>query len=159
MLDAWRAIEQHAASEPWTLIVAGDELGGNTYQEKGERELCKVRFVGKVPDVRPLLRAADVLVRPSLNEGMSNVVLEAMASGLPVVATRTGGLREQIEDDVTGILVSPRDADALANAIVALLQDGGRRVRLGSAARVRAEHKYSLPSVVDAYEELYAEFT
>jgi glycosyltransferase involved in cell wall biosynthesis len=155
IIEAWRIIEQEFSQEPWTLIVAGDELGAGEYRKRGERELRNARFVGKVPDVRPLLDAADVLVRPSLTEGMSNIVLEAMASGLPVVGTRTGGLMEQIEDGVTGLLAAPGDAQDLANAMVTLLRDGRRRVSMGSAGRKRAEGGYSLPSVVDAYEALY----
>ena len=58
-------------------------------------------------------------------------------------------------DGATGILVPPRDADVLAEALVALLRDEGRRARMGSAGRIRAESRYSLPSVVDAYEDLY----
>jgi glycosyltransferase involved in cell wall biosynthesis len=87
---------------------------------------------------------------------MSNVVLEAMASGLPVVGTRTGGLQEQIEDGTTGVLVAPGDSEALAIAILALVRDQKRRAAMGSAGRVRAVGRYSVDSVVDAYEELYA---
>lgn len=158
MLDAWRVIEQRFPKEPWTLMLAGDELGPSVHRARGERELRRARFVGKVSDVRPLLRAADLLVRPSLTEGMSNVVLEAMASGLPVVGTRTGGLKEQIEDGVTGVLVAPRDCDTLAEAVLALVRDQRRRVTMGSAGRLRARGKYSVDSVVDAYEELYDGF-
>jgi glycosyltransferase involved in cell wall biosynthesis len=157
ILDAWRTIEQRFPNEPWTLVLAGDELGPSVHRARGERELRTAQFVGKVSDVRPLLRAADLLVRPSLTEGMSNVVLEAMATGLPVVGTRTGGLKEQIEDGVTGLLVPPGDSATLAEVIVALACDEKRRVTMGSAGRVRVENKYSVDSVVDAYEQLYDE--
>jgi glycosyltransferase involved in cell wall biosynthesis len=156
ILDAWRLLEQKFPASPWTLLVAGDELGpANTYRARSERELHTARFLGKVLNVQPLLWSADVLVRPSLTEGMSNVVLEAMASGLPVVGTRTGGLAEQVEDGVTGLLVPPADARALAGAIVEALADEGRRAQMGRAGRMRAERKYDLGLVVDAYEELY----
>jgi len=155
MLDAWRAIEQRFPKEPWTLILAGDELGPSVHRARGERELRRARFVGKVSDVRPLLRAADLLVRPSLTEGMSNVVLEAMANGLPVVGTRTGGLKEQIEDGVTGVLVAPGDSEALAEAILGLLCNERCRVAMGSAGRARAQRRYNVDVVVDAYEYLY----
>jgi glycosyltransferase involved in cell wall biosynthesis len=154
MLDAWRAIEQRFPSEPWTLIMAGDDCQTNTYRRQAG-DLRRIRFVGQVADVRPLLRAADLLVRPSLNEGMSNVVLEAMASGLPIVGTRTGGLKEQIEDNVTGLLVTPGDSGALAEALLVLARDRQRRVEMGSVGRVRALERYSLESVLDAYEQLY----
>ena len=155
ILDAWRILEQRFRAEPWTLIVAGDELRTNVYRERGQTELRRARFVGKVSDVRPLLQAADLLVRPSLSEGMSNIVLEAMASGLPVVGTRTGGLQEQISAGVSGILVAPGDPQALAEALIALLQDDKRRLKMGSAGLLRARKEYSLASIIDAYERLY----
>jgi glycosyltransferase involved in cell wall biosynthesis len=102
-----------------------------------------------------LLHAADVVVLPSLTEGLSNIVLEAMATNLPVVGTRIGGLREQIEDGITGLLVAPRDADALAQALTTVLRDPDLRAKLGGAARVRVEQRYSSTSMVDAYEGLY----
>src|SRR5439155_17226016 len=125
-------IEQRFPKEPWTLILAGDEGQSSTYRTKA-LDLRRARFVGQVADVRPLMRAADLLVRPSLNEGMSNIVLEAMASALPVVGTRTGGLKEKIEDGVTGLLVAPGDSEALADAVLALVRDQTRRVTMGSA--------------------------
>ena len=155
LLDAWRSIEQNFAGEPWSLFVAGSELSGNKYRERGERELSSARFLGKVPDVRPLLHAADLVVLPSLTEGLSNVVLEAMATSLPVVGTRIGGLREQIEDGVTGLLVAPRDPDALVQALTRVLRDRDLRARMGGAGRLRVERLYSAASMVDAYEDLY----
>jgi glycosyltransferase involved in cell wall biosynthesis len=157
LIDAWRRVERRSAGQSWTLVVAGEELGVGEYRGRGERELKSARFIGKVLDVRRLLHAADLLVHPSLAEGLSNIVLEAMAVGLPVIGTRTGGLEEQIDDGVTGMLVAPRDGDALGEALVALLQDGERRTRMGSAGRVRVANRYNLISVLAAYEELYAE--
>jgi glycosyltransferase involved in cell wall biosynthesis len=159
MIQAWQRIEQTSFGKPWTLIVIGDELGVPTLQEEGERLLRRARFVGKVGDIRPFLHAADLLVRPSLNEGMSNIVLEAMASGLAVVASDTGGLKEQVDDNVTGVLVPAGDARALADGLTALLQDEPRRAKMGVAGRARVEVMYSVDAVVDAYERLYAELT
>ena len=159
LLDAWRVLETRFNNELWTLIMAGDEVGTDLHRTRGQRELRRARFVGKVADVRPLLHAADLLVRPSLNEGMSNVVLEAMASGLPVLATRTGGLKEQVDDDVTGVLVAPADADALADGLAGLLRDTNRRLTMGAAGRDRVMRHFSIDAVVDAYEALYAELS
>ena len=144
LIDAWSRVEERSAGRSWILLVAGEELRGDAYTRRGKRELKHARFIGKVTDVRPLLHAADLLVHPSLSEGVSNIVLEAMAVGLPVVGTLTGGLKEQIEDGVTGILVAPRDAGALADALVALLQDGDHRAKLGSAGRVSVAHRYDV---------------
>jgi len=155
LIDAWQMVEQRCAGEPWTLLVAGEELGKGQYRLRGEQKLRHATFVGKVSDVRPLLHAADFLVHPSLTEGLSNIVLEAMAVGLPVIGTRTGGLTEQVEDGLTGILVPPGDAPSLSVAIVALARDQARRVSMGRAGRLKAENAFNVESVVDAYEELY----
>jgi len=155
LIDAWRSVERRCPGQPLTLLIAGEELHVGKFRGRGERELKTARFLGNVADVRPLLHAADLLVHPSLAEGVSNIVLEAMAVGLPVIGTRTPGLEEQIEDGVTGLLVPPRNADALADAIIGLMQDGGRRATMGSGGRMRVANKYNLISVLTAYEELY----
>jgi glycosyltransferase involved in cell wall biosynthesis len=155
MLEAWRLVEQRFPGERWKLVLAGNDVETRAYREKGERYLRRARFVGKVSDVRPLLSAADLLVRPSLSEGMSNVVLEAMATGLAVVGTKTGGLKEQVQDGLTGVLVAPGDSNALAEALITLLPDEERRVSMGSAGRLRAISEFGLTSVIDAYERLY----
>jgi len=155
LIDAWKYIEGRAHRNPWSLIIAGDELGSDQYRARGERELATARFVGKVPDVRPFLHAADLLVHPSLSEGLSNIVLEAMAVGLPVLGTRTGGLKEQVVDGETGILVEPANGEALANGIQELLEDRERRRTMGAAGRERVRRLYNLTTMLDAYERLY----
>ena len=82
-------------------------------------------------------------------------MLEAMASGLPVVATAIGGLREQIENGVTGLLVAPRDVDGLVQALTTVLRNPDLRAKMGAAARRRVERLYRSASMVDAYENLY----
>lgn len=96
-----------------------------------------VRFLGFREDVNDLLRAADFFVVSSYLEGMGTATLDAMASGLPVVATRVGGIPEIVEDGVSGILVPARDPRALAGAMLRLANDPGLRARLGEAGRVR----------------------
>jgi glycosyltransferase involved in cell wall biosynthesis len=98
-----------------------------------------VRFLGYYPDVRTVLHAADLLVSPSLREGMQVAVLEAMAAGLPIVATAIGGTPDAVEDGQTGLLVPPANPAALAAAVAALLTDRARLRRLGQAGRRRAE--------------------
>ncbi len=155
LLDAWRSVERQSPERLWTLILAGEESRVGEFSGRGEYELRPPRFLGKVLDVRGLLHAADLLVHPSLTEGLSNVVLEAMATGLPVVGTAIGGLREQVEHGVTGLLVPARDADALAQAMTTLLRDGELRAKMGAAGRISVEQRFGIASVVDAYEELY----
>jgi glycosyltransferase involved in cell wall biosynthesis len=115
----------------------------------------RVIFTGLRQDVPALLAAATVSAMPSLNEALSNVLLESMASGAPTVATRVGGTPEAIADEVTGLLVEPGDSKALAESIARLLQDPVLARRLGDAARKAIEDRYSVEKMVRATEALY----
>ena len=117
----------------------------------------RVVFTGQRDDVPELLAVMDVLVLPSLYEGLPNAVLEAMAAGKPVIATRVGGTPEAVEDGVTGLLVPPRDPEALAEAIIALLQDQERAEAMGRAGRARVEKHFSVERMVQETEALYEE--
>ena len=116
-----------------------------------------VRVLGQRDDVHELIAAADTLVLPSLREGLSNVVLEGMMGGKPVVASRAGGNVELIEHDRSGLLFDVGDAPALAGLLGRLSRDAALRVRLGEGARQRAMAEFSIPSMVQAYEQHYAE--
>ena len=115
-----------------------------------------VHLHGRLPpeEVRRVLWNSDVFIHASLSEGISNAVLEAMACGLPVVASDTGGMREAIREGVDGYLVPPRDPEALAKALQQLVQPQVRGV-LGEAARTRIEQDFSLDSQTDRFIELY----
>ncbi len=108
-------------------------------------------------EITTYLRAADVFVLPSHSEGMSNALLEAMASGLPAVATRVGAAESMIADGVTGILIDPGDRDALAAALQRLIEDAELRRRLGSAASESVRSRYGITTVVDTIERSYRE--
>lgn len=112
-------------------------------------------FTGATDRVADWLRAIDVFVLPSLNEGISNTLLEAMASGLPALVTPVGGNVELLSDGVTGHSFPIRDAVALAARIESYLDDMTLRDRQGAAARQRAEQVFSLRAMVDAYGALY----
>lgn len=139
-----------------TLLVVGD---GVCAAELRERAVDGVRLLGELDDVAPLLRAADVFVLPSATEGLSNALLEAMATGLPVVATRVGGAVDVVEDHRSGRLVSVDDTAALTAALAELLDpsQGAERDVLGRGARERMLTGYSLESVAARLSELYAE--
>ena len=117
----------------------------------------RVRFTGLRSDVPAVLASSTVSVMPSLNEALSNVVLESMAAGVPTVATRVGGTPEAIVDGVTGLLVPPADAAAMAEAIARLLMDPGLAAALGRAARRAIEERFSVDRMVDATEQLYVD--
>jgi glycosyltransferase involved in cell wall biosynthesis len=115
-----------------------------------------VRLAGERRDVPDLLAAADVFVLPSASEGMPVSVLEAMAAGLPVVASRVGGMPEQVSDGETGLLVEPGHIGELAAAVSRLIRDGELRRRLGTAGRARAEQEFDLEPFRRAHVELYS---
>jgi glycosyltransferase involved in cell wall biosynthesis len=104
-----------------------------------------------------LLRDADVFVLPSHYEGQPLGVLEAMAAGVPVVATRVGGIPDLIDDRLHGLLVEPHRPEALSRAIIALLTDDALRIRLREAAHSRVRQRYSTESVMHSLEMLYRE--
>ncbi|HEX2034499.1 MAG TPA: glycosyltransferase family 4 protein [Chloroflexota bacterium] len=103
-----------------------------------------VRFLGYRRDILTVLHATDILVSPSLREGMSVTLVEAMAAGVPIVATAVGGSPEAIVDGETGLLVPPADPRALATAVLTLLRDPARRAAMGAAARRRAEARFDV---------------
>ena len=124
--------------------IAADELGG------------RVRMLGVRTDVGDLMAAADLLVLPSDFEGLPLVMLEAMAAGLPAVATRVAGTADVVEHGVTGWLVPPRDAGALAHMIAAALADRDALAAAGRAARLRHRQRFSAARMVADTECLYA---
>jgi glycosyltransferase involved in cell wall biosynthesis len=114
-----------------------------------------VRFLGQVDDVPALLARAGLLVQPSLLEGIALTLLEAMARGLPVVATRVGGNPEVVVDGQTGRLVPPRAPAPLADAMLGLWRDPETSRHLGRAGRDRAERCFDVRRTVARYEQLY----
>ena len=116
-----------------------------------------VIFTGRRADVPALLSSVDVSVMPSLNEALSNVLLESMAAGAPTVATRVGGTPEALGHEHTGLLVAPGDSPAIAESIARLLNDRGLAARLGRAARQSISERFSVDRMVRATEDLYAE--
>ncbi|HWP35156.1 MAG TPA: glycosyltransferase [Thermodesulfobacteriota bacterium] len=117
----------------------------------------RVVFAGHVPDVRPYLAQMDLFVLPSFAEGLPMALLEAMAAGLPVVATDVGGVREVLEPADAGLLVPPGSAGALAAACLALVRDPARRAALGRAAARRVAEAFSIAVTGPRYLALYRE--
>lgn len=115
----------------------------------------RVRFHGFAPDVASLVRQADLFMLPSAQESFGVAALEAMASGVPVIASRIGGLPEVLGD--TGVLVDMGDVSGFQQAALDLIQNPSKRLALGQAARERALTHFSLETVVTRYEALYQE--
>jgi glycosyltransferase involved in cell wall biosynthesis len=148
LLAAWQKV---IACMPARLVIAGDgqqrgELEGLA-QTLGIRE--HVEFMGNVSDVPSALAGASIYVQPSHQEGMPNSVLEAMACGLPVVATRVSGNVDLVADGESGLLVPVADSDALAGALAALLADPARAQAMGRRSREIVERRFAVPSVLE----------
>lgn len=115
----------------------------------------RVVFTGMRPDVERILAELSVSVLPSLSEGLSNALLESMAAGLPVVATRVGGTAEAVQDGENGLLVPSGDPAAIAQAVCRLLDGPALAVRLGHAARRSVLDRYSMTRVVESTTSIY----
>jgi glycosyltransferase involved in cell wall biosynthesis len=124
---------------------------------RGANASAGVTFAGRVPSSAPYLRAADVFAFPSAQEGMPNVLLEAMACGIPSIASRISGTTDIVRDGDDGFLFEPTDVDALARRLDELLADSARRRTIGEAARRRVLGSYSLDAVAVRYIALYDE--
>lgn len=139
------------------FLLAGPPLPGSGFSEKDlGRFGGAIESIGAVDDVREMLAACHVLVYPSHGEGMPRAVLEAMATGRPVVTTDTPGCRETIDDRVSGYLVPPRDADALVRAMESFLKRPDLIVAMSRAARSKAERRFGERPVVEALLALLA---
>lgn len=119
--------------------------------------LKQVRLLGRRDDVADVLASLDVLVSASRTEAFGMAMVEASACGVPVVATATEGAREIVADELTGLIVPIGDAQALAAAVVSLLEDEPRRLELGARARESARARFGLERMIEATERIYAE--
>lgn len=152
-----------ARSSRYHFIVAGE--GGNSLHQqllslRSELGLDNVvTFLGLRTDVATVLHNLDVYALSSTTEGFSIACIEAMAAGIPVVATRSGGPEEIIEHEHTGLLVPTQDSAALAAAIARLAADRGLSTLLTRNARQRVQDRYTLRAMVEAYERLFSELT
>jgi glycosyltransferase involved in cell wall biosynthesis len=144
------------APNTWLLLAGRGELEQELKEEAQRLGIAeRVRFLGLRQDVPKLLAVMDVFVLPSLSEGLSIALLEAMRAGRPVVATRVGGNPELVIEGKTGFLVAAEDAPALAQAILKLLEDSNQAKTFGARARRLVEQQYTLDRMADEYLQLY----
>jgi glycosyltransferase involved in cell wall biosynthesis len=140
------------------IMIVGEDRGIQKDLERLARKLGideNVIFLGQRKDISELLAVSDISVLPSHEEGFSNVILESMAAGLPVVATRVGGNPEAIMDGETGWLVEPGNPAELANKIIDLLKDPEKAAKWGAAGRQRVIQNFSYEKMVSEYIKLY----
>lgn len=114
-----------------------------------------VSFLGERADIPELLNAMDLFVLPSVTEGMSNTLLEAMACGIPVIATDVGGNPEIIRDGINGFLIPPRNSDVLSETIEKMYSDKRMARQMGIMSRKIVEKKFSLTNMVKNYQDMY----
>ena len=144
------------------LVVGGEHESDPTYPSELKRYAARlglgdrVMFTGFRLDIPEILSEITVSALPSFSEGLSNSILEAMAAGVPVVATHVGGNAEAVQDGVTGFLVPPQDAPALAHAIGQLLENPELAARFGAAARERMVRHFSMERYVRETDGLYS---
>lgn len=155
-----RLVRDHADARTHArLVIVGEGIARQQCMqllaEAGLSDL--VWLPGERHDIADIMRALDVFLLPSLNEGISNTILEAQASGLPVIATRVGGNVELVEEGITGSLFQPGDEAGLAQALHAYFQDASLLAQQGRETRRRVETRFSIPAMAKAYEAVYEE--
>ena len=156
LLKAAEALVPETPNLHVLLVGSGSELSRLQDDVANSRDLAgRVLFPGAVDHVADLLNAMDIFVLPTLMEGMSNTLLEALAVGLPTVATRVGGNPEVVAEGVCGYLFPPQDVPGLVSQLRTLLRDPRLRADFGRAARERALRTFSLECMLRRYRDLY----
>ena len=156
LLSGFKDVLSKVDNVKLTIVGNGPDESLLVDMAKNLRIIDNVVFKGRQEDILSELCSADIFVLPSLSEGMSNVLLEAMSCGLPVVATSVGGNSDLIKDRYNGILIEPRDSMKLSAAFLELLENEELAKKLGKEARKAVEENYSMDHVVDKYVELYS---
>ena len=139
LIDAFALLLKRGNLSGWTLLLVGDGGERSALQQRARPLGNRVRFAGHQPDAWPYFCLADVFALPSYTEGSPLVLLEAMAAGLPIVATQVGGIPEIVQDQRTALLVPPRNSGRLAAALAALGDEAARRT-FGAAAGIALEN-------------------
>jgi glycosyltransferase involved in cell wall biosynthesis len=158
LIEKW---VRHNTFDSGAILVAigpqsrEDEGGSfiNSLRRLADENAMIVRLMAEVTNIENFYQAADVFVLPSLSEGMPNVVLEAMSSGLPCISTRVSGIQELVKDGITGYTFALDNPDSLRQALGKIFK--GEEVEMGNRARKLIEEKYAISLIAEQYEELY----
>lgn len=157
LIDAVKILAERRDLPPCKVVIVGDgPLRGRLQTHITELGLQEIAILaGAQEEVPEVLRALDIFVLPSLREGISNTILEAMATGLPVIATAVGGNPELVEAGITGSLIPPAEPSVLAETMARYVADVKLRHQHGGAGRIRVEQKFSLDAMTKSYEQVY----
>jgi L-malate glycosyltransferase len=155
LLKAAARVVRRIPDVRFRIVGDGSRRADLERQATALRISAQVEFLGHREDVPQVLRESDVFAFPSFMEASPNALIEAMAAGLPIVATRIGGIPEAIEHERNGILVPPGDDRALAAAIVRVIERPDVAARLAEAARQHAESRYAFDRMVGEFQQLY----
>ncbi|AOE84532.1 glycosyltransferase [Pseudomonas sp. TCU-HL1] len=149
MAQAMALLDQKFPAVHWLIVGPDEERMVEHLQEVGRALGNRLHFQGFTREPEAYMAAADIFCLPSYREGFGSSVLEAAAAGVPAVATRIYGLSDAVEDDVTGILVEPRDPQSLTHGLARMLGEPALMARMGLAARERALGRFSSRRIVD----------
>lgn len=155
-----QALRQILVKYPTTrvLFVGEGEATASLQAQVAELGLeGTVRFLGYRNDIGDILRASDILVHPATMEGFANVAMQAMAAGIPVVSSDVGGMSESVRHEVCGLLVPPRDPDALAASIVRLINDAALRSQFGARGKEIVTSTFTPAAMVEGNCKIYRE--
>ena len=155
LIKALSLLDKSAFQGKLLLVGDGPLESKLEYYAASKGVLDQILFLGSRRDINPLLNAMDIVCVPSLSEGFSNTVLEAMAAEKPLIATNVGGNPEVVTDGETGFLVRPRDGKAIAEKILFLFQNEKVRSEMGAAALCRIQNDFTAERMVKLYEEFY----
>lgn len=160
LIEALASVQDRLPTDWVCLCIGRDDGIGQALQAQASRLGVgqNIRFLGSRRDVPELLRAADIGVLCSHEEGFSNAVLEGMAAGLAMVVSDVGGNAEAVVDGVTGLVVPPRQPAQLGQALLSLVLDALRRQEMGRSGRLRVEQTFSMSACIDQYVKMYESF-
>lgn len=152
LVEVWTAVR--AAQPTATLLICGEGPEEATLRQMAG---AGILFAGRVDDVAPFLKTADLFILPSATEGLSNALLEGMAAGLGCVATKVGGADDLITHRANGWLLEPDQPEQLQQAILAMIGNESERKKMGVAARQKVVNEYSLFKIASQLRQLYSQ--
>jgi glycosyltransferase involved in cell wall biosynthesis len=156
LIDAARSVLSACPDVGFYLAGSGPLADSLAARARARGVSDRIWFLGRCDNVPGLLAESDLFVLPSRSEAMPNAVIEAMAAGLPIVATDVGGIPELVRPGISGVVVPPGNPDALAAAMIAVIDAPEFAARLGRAARERVERSFSISRMVEHVEHLYS---